>query len=90
MALRRSGVPCDLIVSDHMMARMTGLMMLERLRDEGDTTPVLLVSGHIAPDVYLAALARPQVAVLNKPYTRTAMEQAIRELMDASGCHDDT
>jgi DNA-binding response OmpR family regulator len=36
----------DLILLDAMMPRMSGLDVLRKLRDEGRTTPILIVSAH--------------------------------------------
>jgi CheY-like chemotaxis protein len=43
--LELAAQPCDVIVSDLMMPAMSGIELIRRLRERGDLTPVILVTG---------------------------------------------
>jgi two-component system, LuxR family, response regulator FixJ len=63
---------CDLngvagLILDHHMPKQTGLELLARLRQEGRTLPVLLVTGSPTPDVVERAGALGVDRVLEKP-----------------------
>jgi two-component system response regulator FixJ len=57
--------PACLIVDQH-MPRMTGLELAARLRAEGTTIPVLLITGLSTPAI-LERAAQVGIAVLEKP-----------------------
>jgi len=63
---------CDLsgvagLILDHHMPKQTGLELLARLRQDGRTMPVLLVTGSPSPDVLERAGALGVDRVLEKP-----------------------
>jgi two-component system, LuxR family, response regulator FixJ len=63
---------CDLngvagLILDHHMPKQTGLELLARLRQQGLTLPVLLVTGSPSPDVVERAGALGVDLVLEKP-----------------------
>jgi len=63
---------CDLchvagLILDHHMPKQTGLELLARLRQDGRTLPVLLVTGSPSPDVVKRAGALGVDQVLEKP-----------------------
>ena len=62
----------DVIVSDIKMPRMHGLTLLERLRAEGDETPVILISTWTPP----AGL--PGVQFVRKPFDLDQITDAVR------------
>ncbi len=64
-ALRRDAY--DLVVSDVDMPRLDGLALLDGLRREGMSTPVILVTGEPSPDVAIGAMKRGAFHVLAKP-----------------------
>lgn len=57
----------DGLILDHHMPKQTGLELLERLRQEGRTLPVLLVTGSPTLDIMQRANALGVEAVLEKP-----------------------
>ena len=63
---------CDLcrvsgLILDHHMPRQTGLELLARLREDGRTLPVLLVTGSPSPEIVARAGALGVDRVLEKP-----------------------
>lgn len=52
--------PPDLILADVMMPRLDGLNLAARLRDRGDSTPIILMSAAVTPrDPSYAFIAKP-------------------------------
>jgi two-component system, LuxR family, response regulator FixJ len=63
---------CDLrhvagLILDHHMPQQTGLELLARLREDGRTLPVLLVTGSPSPEILARADALGVDRVLEKP-----------------------
>jgi two-component system response regulator FixJ len=58
--------PACLIV-DHHMPGMTGLDLVQRLRDDGANTPVLLITGSSTPAIVARAARLGVEKVLEKP-----------------------
>ena len=54
------------LILDHHMPHMTGLQLAERLRSDGVTLPILLVTGSPSPDIVVRA-AQLGIRVLEKP-----------------------
>lgn len=76
--------PVDLIVTDLQMPHMDGIGLVRRLRESGDRTPVIMVSGQTDPT--LITLAH-QVGVdhyLAKPVDGNALSDAIHQTMGSS------
>jgi len=69
--------PAHCIVLDHHMPEITGLEVLRALRDSGDSTPAILLTG--VPDSALHAKARMLGAhtVLYKPLTHAELMVAV-------------
>lgn len=68
-----AGIPCDLVLSDVRMPGLTdGLALLKFVRDKLADLPVVITSGHLAPDVALAAGASQFLA---KPFR---VEEALK------------
>ncbi len=57
------------LILDHHMPHMTGLELLERLRDVGIGIPVLLITGSPSPAIAAQAAALGVERVLEKPPT---------------------
>jgi CheY-like chemotaxis protein len=78
-ALRRVSV----ILTDIVMPGMDGTSMAHRLRERLPELPVLFMSGHTPDPRAHDHLAEPGVAFLAKPFTRGALDAAIRQLLEA-------
>jgi CheY-like chemotaxis protein len=73
VAILKSGARVDLIFSDvRMPGAIDGLGLLAFVRQAYPTTPVIITSGHLRPDL---ALADGATQFLSKPYS---IEHAIR------------
>ena len=78
-ALSRPMPAFDLIVTDYQMPGMDGIALAGKLRDQGVTAPILLLSS--APgDIDLAAKENGINAVLQKPLLRRDLFQRVSEL----------
>ena len=74
--------PPNLIISDFMMPRMSGVEMIKRLRAAGNTTPVILLTA--VPESNLP----PEVGYdlyFNKPYIEKRLLEGVRKIMQAVG-----
>lgn len=74
----------DLIITDGQMPHLDGLGFTRALRDRGDRTPVIMLSGQTDP---VAAKRARQAGVdqyLAKPCNPTALFASIHELANAS------
>ena len=81
LALLDSGAPVDLIVSDVVMPGMTGPEMIARITPDHPEIAVLFVTGYAAEvDDAGAFLGH---AVLRKPFTLVALENAVRAALSA-------
>jgi signal transduction histidine kinase/ActR/RegA family two-component response regulator len=72
----------DLIISDVTMPRLNGPGMIQRLRDLGVTTPVILMTGRVDGDGLAYAQSSDSVALLPKPFDRATLLAAIAAAMD--------
>jgi CheY-like chemotaxis protein len=71
------------IVADYQLGGMNGVEFLEKLRDKGDATPVLLLSG--APDKagVIRAVNLPSVDFLGKPFRMADLFSSLERLFPA-------
>lgn len=78
----------DLVVTDQTMPGMTGFEMARRLRDAGHTLPILLMTGFSKQlrSEMVAQLGR--ATLLRKPFDRTTLGRAVRDLLDEAAGHD--
>jgi PAS domain S-box-containing protein len=73
----------DLLVTDFTMPRMTGLELVQRLRDAGHRIPVLLLSG-VAMEIPGGEFESLASRVLTKPVGIHELAVAVREILDGS------
>jgi two-component system, LuxR family, response regulator FixJ len=66
------------LILDHHMPKQTGLELLARLRDDGRTLPVLLVTGSPSPEIVARAGALGVDRVLEKPVS----DEGLMEFVD--------
>ena len=73
----------DLIIADYRLGGMDGVEFLEKLRAEGDQTPMLLLSG--APDKagVIRAASHPKVDFFGKPFRVADLVGAMDKLVCA-------
>jgi DNA-binding response OmpR family regulator len=73
--LRRTG--CDLILLDLRMPVVDGLWALYRLRERGDTTPVVVLTAHGSIPDTVTAMTLGAINVLTKPMTPDELRAAV-------------
>ena len=66
-------------VSDFDLPAMSGLDLLESMREQGGWPPLILITGHDAPGLGEEARRRGVAAYLCKPFPASALMQAIYE-----------
>lgn len=73
-----------MILCDYRMEGMDGVELLERLRAQGNATPVVMVSG--APDKagVIRALNHPRVSFFAKPFHVAELIGAMEKLAEAA------
>lgn len=75
----------DLVVTDHSMPRLSGLELLERLRNSGMDTPVIMVSGTMPAE----EMSRHPWLHLNhhltKPYSSAELLRCVTAALNSSG-----
>jgi nitrogen-specific signal transduction histidine kinase/ActR/RegA family two-component response regulator len=81
-AIRSADSPFDLVLSDVVMPRSSGMALYRQLRGHGCGVRVLLMSGHTAED--LDALDEPLsgASFLQKPWSITDLLRRVREVLD--------
>ncbi|MCA9790491.1 MAG: response regulator [Candidatus Eremiobacteraeota bacterium] len=74
----------DLIVTDLLMPKKTGLEMLATLRERGCSTPVVVLTADIQNTSRDACLAHGVKAFLNKPFSGEDLLQVLAAELDAA------
>jgi DNA-binding response OmpR family regulator len=70
-----------LIVLDLKLPDMDGLALLEVLRREGITCPVIVLSAHLTPELSLRALAAGASYVAEKPFQLDVLHALVRRAL---------
>lgn len=82
--------PFDLIITDLMMPQMDGIQLLGHLKAQGNTTPIVMITGYPTVRTAILALRLGAVDYIVKPFTRSeligALGRALRiEVEDHAG-----
>jgi len=59
----------DLIILDYRMPRVDGLALLPSLRAVSEDTPVILLTGHADPELFMDAFEKGACEMMSKPVT---------------------
>lgn len=78
---RLQAEPFDLLLTDYGMPRMTGLDVVEQLRQEGCAIPVVMMSGQAARIDHLRARQLGVTTILSKPFTMTELAAALHSAL---------
>lgn len=73
----------DLIISDVTMPRLDGPGLIKRLRADGITTPVILVTGRVDREGLASAYASGAVALLDKPFDAATLLKAVAAAVES-------
>lgn len=77
----RDGKECGCILLDVHMPEMTGLDVMKALREAGDRTPVVLITGRSDSLVEAKAESYGAIAVLDKPIAHSCLFAAIERAL---------
>jgi DNA-binding NtrC family response regulator len=80
LASLRAGLVVDLVLSDIVMPQVDGVKLLEALSVSHPDLPVLLMSGHAAPDLTARGIAAPCGLVM-KPFTQERLVEEVRRCL---------
>jgi CheY-like chemotaxis protein len=72
----------DLIISDVVMPEMSGGELVRRLRERGDETPVIYMSGYADDVMARSGVRRQRVEFIRKPFTQHELAQRVRQTLD--------
>jgi PAS domain S-box-containing protein len=72
----------DLVLSDMVMPRMSGMGLWRELRRRNSGARVLLMSGHMAEDLDTLDEPSPELRLLHKPWSVTDLLRRVREVLD--------
>jgi DNA-binding response OmpR family regulator len=81
-----TGQRYDLVITDLMMPEMSGMQLLQRLREEGHDLPVLMITGYPTIRTAMESLRLGAVDYVSKPFTRQELLGPVnRALRRAAG-----
>ncbi len=85
-AIRSSSEKFDLLISDFTMPGMTGLGLVEKIKQGGIKLPVIIISGYSMTPILLEKADELGVqAVLKKPFEKSHLAKALREALAVEG-----
>gem|GEM_PF-1001401 len=79
---RNTSTPVDLLVTDFNMPKLTGLSLIDELRNEGVKLPSLLMSGNLDETMASEAHSRGCVGFLKKPFPFSVLFNLIRQVFE--------
>jgi CheY-like chemotaxis protein len=79
---RAGGAAIDLLLLDYTMPGLTGLQVMEALRQEGAPVPIVLSSGYALEGQVQQFLAAGARAFMPKPYRVQDLVQTVRRVLD--------
>ena len=74
---RCAEAPFDLVLTDLRMPRLDGLGLLRRLRERGDTTPVVVLTAHGSVESAVEAMKLGAVDYLIRPFEMATLELTV-------------
>jgi two-component system, cell cycle sensor histidine kinase and response regulator CckA len=74
-----------LVITDVVMPKMNGRVMVEKLLEKRPATKALFMSGYTADTVLNHGISEDDIAFLQKPITPIALTQKVREVLDGAG-----
>ncbi len=75
----------DIIISDLLMPEMDGFEVLESLRSQGITIPVIIISADIQETTRRRVLELGATTLLNKPFQETELLAVLQSLEEGKG-----
>lgn len=77
------GEPVDVILTDVIMPGLSGPQMIDKLREAGDTRPVVYMSGYTGDALPGAARPTAGAILVNKPFSGAAVIAALQSALSA-------
>jgi FixJ family two-component response regulator len=74
----------DCVVLDVQMPHMSGPELQQRLRDDGISLPIVILTGHDEPDMQASCLAAGACAYLHKPVDGKTLVEAVNRAISAA------
>jgi FixJ family two-component response regulator len=71
----------ECLILDVHMQGMTGLELLEKVKQNGGGPPVVLMTGHLTPQIGARAKAAGAAAVLEKPFHGNELIEAVTQAL---------
>ena len=81
---QREADTLDLVLSDAVMPKMSGLALLGRIRESGSAVPFLLTSGY-AEGISDAPSDLPAPPIIAKPWSPGELSSKVRQMLDEAG-----
>jgi DNA-binding NtrC family response regulator len=85
---RAATTPCDVVVSDLKMPGMTGIELLEALRQQGHSIPFVLLTAYGTVQTAVAAMKCGAADFLLKPFLPAQLERILRSCLASSSGSD--
>lgn len=79
---------CDLILCDYYLDKETGDVLVERLRQEGYTTPVIMMTSESTPEIRERIESCGANSFISKPLNRDSLMRAFAEFLLGTGPAD--
>ncbi|MBK7397994.1 MAG: response regulator [Myxococcales bacterium] len=73
--------PIDLVVTDVLMPKMSGVALAERLRSSHPETRILYMSGYSNEVLGPQGVLTPDTHFIGKPFTASELEDKVREIL---------
>jgi len=80
---REHGPSIDLLLIDVMMPEMSGVQLVERIKQSRRDIKVLYMSGYPAHPSRGDALVDTETPLLTKPFTMRALKEMVQQVLDA-------
>jgi len=80
---QEQGSAIHLLITDLVMPEMGGTELAERLQSLFATIKVIFVSGHADNVAVQAAISKPGIQFMQKPFSMHELANKIREVLDA-------
>jgi DNA-binding response OmpR family regulator len=75
----------DLVVTDNDMPKVTGVELIQKLRDASMGLPVIMATGAPPEELFTHCGMLPPAKILIKPYTLNELLTAVKEVLHAAG-----
>lgn len=74
----------NVVIMDYALGGLSGLEVLQVMRQHGVTTPVLMISGYLGPQVTEQTLSLGRVKVLTKPFQPNELLEMVETMVKTS------